>query len=374
MSRDKSDSQNYRNSERDILRNRFWWKLFGSPESSHVFDGTTGQKPSRKELPGNADLEIVLDGNLKDISSADLAILVDRLRKLSGDSSIQLFDIEEGSIIVRLNGTEEGFRIIKELWETGKLKTLIGLDIESVEFKVISSSVANEEEAELNGHFIRLGDRSVERVGLQHLSKSEDGLVARVESHLRGDQRYERTGQAPTSVSSQVVGDKPKKIRWIWRVISSLFKSPARENRAPALLTVLHFYERCTVQQRAILENQVMSGDRQIDTGGGNYIESNTGTYIQGDYIQGDYIHMEHDLSRAAVQIQSLIEQLQKSGMTVDIAQEQVAKDLATQAQTNATVKDKLLKWGQSLGDATVSDVIKGTVKLAIRSAGIPLP
>ncbi len=101
----------------------------------------------------------------------------------------------------------------------------------------------------------------------------------------------------------------------------------------------------------------------------GNYIESNTGTYIQGDYIR-----MSPDLAQTATQIQDLIEQLQKYGMTVDVAQEQVAKDMATQAQTNPTVKDKLLKWGQSLGDATVSDVVKGAVKLAIRSAGIPLP
>jgi hypothetical protein len=83
---------------------------------------------------------------------------------------------------------------------------------------------------------------------------------------------------------------------------------------------------------------------------------------------------MSQDLTHAAAQIQELIEQLQKRGATVDVAQEQVAKDMATHAQTNSTVRDKLLRWGQSLGDATVSDVVKSAVKLAIRSAGIPLP
>lgn len=123
------------------------------------------------------------------------------------------------------------------------------------------------------------------------------------------------------------------------------------------------------VEATATVESQVMSGDRHISTGGGNYIESNTGTYIQGDYIR-----MSQDLSQAASQIQDLIGQLQKQGTTIDVAQEQVAKDMAIQTQNNPTMKDKLLKWGQSLGDATVSDVVKGTVKLAIRSAGIPLP
>ena len=116
-------------------------------------------------------------------------------------------------------------------------------------------------------------------------------------------------------------------------------------------------------------ENSSMSGDRNINTGGGNYIESNTGTYVQGDYFS-----MSQDLTQAASQIQDLIEQLQKRGETIDFAQEQVAKDMADQAKTNSSVKDKLLKWGQSVGDATVSDVVKGAVKLAIRSAGIPLP
>ncbi len=116
-------------------------------------------------------------------------------------------------------------------------------------------------------------------------------------------------------------------------------------------------------------ESSTMNGDRHINTDGGNYIESNTGTYVQGDYIT-----MSQDLTHAAAQIQNLIEQLERKGVTVDVAQEQVAEDMVAQAKANSKVKDKLLKWGQSLGDATVSDVVKGAVKLAIRSAGIPLP
>jgi uncharacterized protein YjbI with pentapeptide repeats len=116
-------------------------------------------------------------------------------------------------------------------------------------------------------------------------------------------------------------------------------------------------------------ESISMSGDRIINMGDGNYIESNTGTYIQGDYLK-----MSQDLSQAASQIQDLIEQLARKGVTVDEAQSRVAQDIANQAKTNLPLKTKLLKWGQSLGDATVSDVVKGAVKLAIRSAGVPLP
>ncbi|MEW6492448.1 MAG: hypothetical protein AB1589_08050 [Cyanobacteriota bacterium] len=119
-------------------------------------------------------------------------------------------------------------------------------------------------------------------------------------------------------------------------------------------------------------DNCTMSNERTINTGGGNYYESISTS--GGNYIQGNYINMSQDLTQAAAQIQELIEQLQKSGLTVDSAQEKVAKDVANQAQNNPTMKDKLVKWGQSLGDATVNDVVKGAVKLAIRSAGIPLP
>ena len=119
-----------------------------------------------------------------------------------------------------------------------------------------------------------------------------------------------------------------------------------------------------------LMASRPMSGDTHIYTGGGNYIKSNTGGYVQGNYI----INMSQDLSDAAREIQDVIEQLQRRGATVDVAQDQVAQDIAAQAQNNSTIKEKLLKWGQSLGDATVSDVVKGAVKLAIRSAGIPLP
>lgn len=123
------------------------------------------------------------------------------------------------------------------------------------------------------------------------------------------------------------------------------------------------------IKTMAKVENQIMTGDRHINTGGGNYIESNTGTYIQGNYIS-----MSQDLTQAAEQIQALLKKLQDQGVSVDDAQVYVSEEMASQAKQNPNMKDKLLKWGQSLGDATVSDVVKGVVKLAIRAAGVPLP
>ena len=85
-------------------------------------------------------------------------------------------------------------------------------------------------------------------------------------------------------------------------------------------------------------------------------------------------VEQQKNLAEAAKEIHQLLAQLQNQGMTSEQAQDKVANDIANQARSNPTMRDKLLKWGQSLGDATVSDVVKGVVKLAIRSAGLPLP
>jgi HEAT repeats len=113
----------------------------------------------------------------------------------------------------------------------------------------------------------------------------------------------------------------------------------------------------------------LMTGDRIINTSGGDYLES--GDKVKGAQIK---VNLSQDLAQSAAQIQDLLTQLQNAGITVDEAQENVAEDIAKQAAADPTVKAKLLKWGQSLGDATVTDVVKGVVKLALRSAGLPLP
>jgi uncharacterized protein YjbI with pentapeptide repeats len=90
------------------------------------------------------------------------------------------------------------------------------------------------------------------------------------------------------------------------------------------------------------------------------------------------YITMSQDLTQAAAQIQELLTQLQKTGVTVETAQEQVATDLATQAKSNPTVMGKLVGWGQAMankaGETTLSEVVKTVLSLSLKAAGIPLP
>ena len=142
------------------------------------------------------------------------------------------------------------------------------------------------------------------------------------------------------------------------------------EYAIPALTEAMLNDSNKNVRQKAaealgkIGEQPKMTGDRIINTQ--NYYENvDTGG---GNYIQGDCINMSQDLSQAASQIQSLLEKLQQQGITVDVAQEQVAQDIANQAKNDPKMRDKLVNWGQSVGNATITDVVKGAVKLAIRS------
>ncbi|AFZ33604.1 pentapeptide repeat protein (plasmid) [Gloeocapsa sp. PCC 7428] len=105
------------------------------------------------------------------------------------------------------------------------------------------------------------------------------------------------------------------------------------------------------------------------------------GTQIGGtlnDYSSNLDYSSKQSLAEAAAAIQQLLTQLQTQGHNSEEAQQQIAKDLAEQAQSNPTVMGKLIGWGKSLGDAaaktTVSEAAKEVFKLALGLSGVPLP
>lgn len=105
------------------------------------------------------------------------------------------------------------------------------------------------------------------------------------------------------------------------------------------------------------------------------------GTQIDGtlnDYSSNIDYSAKQSLAEAAAEIQQLLTQLQTKGYSLEEAQEQVATDLAQQAQSNPTVNNKLVKWGQYVSDAVangiIGDVAVEVIKLALRLAGISIP
>lgn len=99
-----------------------------------------------------------------------------------------------------------------------------------------------------------------------------------------------------------------------------------------------------------------------------------------GFQVGGNLIDLSSasNLTNAAQQIQELLQQLEEQGVSIEDAKQQAASDLAKQAEANPTVMGKLVKWGQSLADTagktTVSEAVKGVIKLALHISGIPLP
>jgi hypothetical protein len=131
-----------------------------------------------------------------------------------------------------------------------------------------------------------------------------------------------------------------------------------------------------------------MSGERIFHISGGTYNESIQGDSIsvQGNYInngdstnvQGNYINISQDISQAAAQIQQRLNQLETQGYSLEEAQQKVARALAIQAKNEPNTRNKLIKLGRYLGDAAanglIGEAVVWVVKVALASAGFPLP
>lgn len=60
-----------------------------------------------------------------------------RLQEISGDYTIECKEIREGSVIVVLQGSEEGFEKLQTLFKNGELTEILGFTIENVELESI---------------------------------------------------------------------------------------------------------------------------------------------------------------------------------------------------------------------------------------------
>lgn len=131
----------------------------------------------------------------------------------------------------------------------------------------------------------------------------------------------------------------------------------------------LNFNHSVNIDSKIMTSNKKSTEHRNIFTQGGNYIESNEGTYIQGDNID-----FKQSLESLESEIQSLIDKFLAKGLPLEVVQENIAKDLATSAQEDNYIKDKLSSWAKNMAISTANDVTKKVVLLALRLAGVPLP
>ncbi|GAX38902.1 hypothetical protein [Nodularia sp. NIES-3585] len=84
-----------------------------------------------------------------------------------------------------------------------------------------------------------------------------------------------------------------------------------------------------------------MAGDRNINTGGGNYNER-----IQGNYVQGNYYSAgeRQTFAEAVAEIQNLLVQLEQSYSTATTAGKMaIATETITQIDSNPTLSARIL-------------------------------
>jgi uncharacterized protein YjbI with pentapeptide repeats len=123
-------------------------------------------------------------------------------------------------------------------------------------------------------------------------------------------------------------------------------------------------------------ETNSMSGDRNVYTGGGNYVESNHGTYIEGD--QNIYASdQRQSLTEVIVAIQQLLDYLEQPSQT-SISAQQVAEQAATRhpALRDPQIVELAVKntptLQMRLRSALTAMGIE-TVKVIFAPAGIPI-
>jgi nucleoside phosphorylase len=99
-------------------------------EPSHSFPNII---PTAETIPkAKCIWEMTFDANIDDISPERMESIIVQIRIISGDKSISLEKAETGSIILTLEGSEEGFRIIEHLFKSGQLREILGLSIRAV--------------------------------------------------------------------------------------------------------------------------------------------------------------------------------------------------------------------------------------------------
>ena len=81
------------------------------------------------------------------INVAKLKAIEASLREITGDASLQIVDIEEGSIRLILEGSQEGLKRIKELFKSGELAEVLDIPIENVTF--IDAGTSNDNKKRL---------------------------------------------------------------------------------------------------------------------------------------------------------------------------------------------------------------------------------
>jgi nucleoside phosphorylase len=81
------------------------------------------------QSPPSVIWSITLDVQLESLDHAHRDEIVEHLRELTGDPSVQLERIRRGSVVLILRGTRDGYKILEFLYKSGQLKEVLGIPV-----------------------------------------------------------------------------------------------------------------------------------------------------------------------------------------------------------------------------------------------------
>lgn len=122
---------------------------------------------------------VVLDAEIEQIDHGRIEALVAELRHYSSHSKLALRSIQRGSVKLVLDGSKEGFQILDDLFRSGQLKSLAGLQI--LEIRWLGQD-ATESQAS-SGNEPQAGPTRKKKVFYSYADKDEP-LRERLEAHL----------------------------------------------------------------------------------------------------------------------------------------------------------------------------------------------
>ncbi|MEO0407524.1 MAG: pentapeptide repeat-containing protein [Cyanobacteria bacterium P01_A01_bin.135] len=79
-------------------------------------------------------LSFAIAGSIEEVDASKLKAIVALLQKLGGDATIEILDVEEGSIRLILGGSVKSLQEIETLFQLGRLEQIEDVDVQDVHF------------------------------------------------------------------------------------------------------------------------------------------------------------------------------------------------------------------------------------------------
>ena len=111
------------------------WKRVSENRTIRDIEGSDFKADTTSFKEKHTKWILVLSATIKEIDRRKAEAIVKHLQKLSGDTSLTLFKIEEGSILFTIESSLDGFERVRSLFRSGLLKDIEGIPIKEVRLK-----------------------------------------------------------------------------------------------------------------------------------------------------------------------------------------------------------------------------------------------